>query len=210
MVSTISFSGLERMDYSFLGNNVLKDHSQPLEGKVPRTVQWPSISMISLPNLNPDAQNRQNLWRSKLAENLGSFKELAPGIEGATKAILAVVAMAYVMGLVVSNLYLIKIGVTDFSLLKVKCVFTGVASLILLIVSILPGYVAIATIRILLNRRKGWKECIGGIFLFLLAEFFALLITGLVYATLISPVGERSAAAIPNSPRSPNVSTNFR
>jgi hypothetical protein len=30
LVSTISFSGLARMDYSLLGNNVLKDHSQPL------------------------------------------------------------------------------------------------------------------------------------------------------------------------------------
>jgi len=30
LVSTISFSGLERMDYSLPGNNVLKDHSQPL------------------------------------------------------------------------------------------------------------------------------------------------------------------------------------
>ncbi|MGA7891631.1 MAG: hypothetical protein WCA49_00265, partial [Candidatus Sulfotelmatobacter sp.] len=29
LVSTISFSGSERMDYSLLGNNVLKDHSQP-------------------------------------------------------------------------------------------------------------------------------------------------------------------------------------
>ena len=29
-------------------------------------------------------------------------------------------------------------------------------------------------------------------------------------APTISPVGERSAAAIPNNPRSPNVSTNFR
>jgi len=29
LVSTISFSGLARMDYSLLGNNVLKDHSQP-------------------------------------------------------------------------------------------------------------------------------------------------------------------------------------
>jgi hypothetical protein len=29
LVSTISFSGLERMDYSLAGNNVLKDHSQP-------------------------------------------------------------------------------------------------------------------------------------------------------------------------------------
>jgi len=27
LVSTISFSGLARMDYSLLGNNVLKDHS---------------------------------------------------------------------------------------------------------------------------------------------------------------------------------------
>ena len=31
-----------------------------------------------------------------------------------------------------------------------------------------------------------------------------------VNAPTISPVGERSAAAIPNNPRSPNVSTNFR
>jgi hypothetical protein len=30
LVSTISFSGLERMDYSLAGNNVLKDHSHPL------------------------------------------------------------------------------------------------------------------------------------------------------------------------------------
>jgi len=29
LVSTISFSGLERMDYSLTGNNVLKDHSWP-------------------------------------------------------------------------------------------------------------------------------------------------------------------------------------
>jgi hypothetical protein len=29
LVSTISFSGLERMDYSLAGNNVLKDHSWP-------------------------------------------------------------------------------------------------------------------------------------------------------------------------------------
>lgn len=29
LVSTISFSGLARMDYSLLGNNVLKDHSWP-------------------------------------------------------------------------------------------------------------------------------------------------------------------------------------
>jgi peptide-methionine (R)-S-oxide reductase len=29
LVSTISFSGLERMDYSLHGNNVLKDHSWP-------------------------------------------------------------------------------------------------------------------------------------------------------------------------------------
>ena len=29
LVSTISFSGVARMDYSLLGNNVLKDHSQP-------------------------------------------------------------------------------------------------------------------------------------------------------------------------------------
>jgi len=29
LVSTISFSGFERMDYSLAGNNVLKDHSQP-------------------------------------------------------------------------------------------------------------------------------------------------------------------------------------
>jgi len=29
LVSTISFSGLERIDYSLLGNNVLKDHSHP-------------------------------------------------------------------------------------------------------------------------------------------------------------------------------------
>jgi hypothetical protein len=29
LVSTISFSGLERMDYSLAGNNVLKDHRCP-------------------------------------------------------------------------------------------------------------------------------------------------------------------------------------
>jgi hypothetical protein len=29
LVSTISFSGLERMDYPLAGNNVLKDHSCP-------------------------------------------------------------------------------------------------------------------------------------------------------------------------------------
>jgi len=29
LVSTISFSGVARMDYSLPGNNVLKDHSQP-------------------------------------------------------------------------------------------------------------------------------------------------------------------------------------
>jgi len=30
LVSTISFSGLERMDYSLAGNNVLKDHRCPI------------------------------------------------------------------------------------------------------------------------------------------------------------------------------------
>ena len=33
LVSTISFSGLARMDYSLLGSNVLKDHSHPRNRK---------------------------------------------------------------------------------------------------------------------------------------------------------------------------------
>jgi hypothetical protein len=33
LVSTISFSGVSRMDYSLVGNNVLKDHRCPTSGR---------------------------------------------------------------------------------------------------------------------------------------------------------------------------------
>jgi hypothetical protein len=46
LVSTISFSGLARMDYSLLGNNVLKDHRCPIlaffarVGTMLQTASW--------------------------------------------------------------------------------------------------------------------------------------------------------------------------
>jgi hypothetical protein len=39
LASTISFSGLARMDYSLLGNNVLKDHSQPPGAQIPQMAE---------------------------------------------------------------------------------------------------------------------------------------------------------------------------
>jgi len=54
LVSTISFSGVDRMDYSLLGNNVLKDHS------------WPTLSLLSTPEVAPllsrFLRQRRGVW----------------------------------------------------------------------------------------------------------------------------------------------------
>jgi len=63
LVSTISFSGVARMDYSLLGNNVLKDHSQPALTITctPRTKSF--ISQISIVGLSRSVYSSRS-WGS--------------------------------------------------------------------------------------------------------------------------------------------------
>ncbi|HEY1527878.1 MAG TPA: hypothetical protein VGH51_16720 [Candidatus Angelobacter sp.] len=59
-------------------------------------------------------------------------------IEKITKAIVAVVAVSYALGMVVSNQYLIALGASDFSSVRPKYILTGGWVLIMMVLSALP------------------------------------------------------------------------
>jgi hypothetical protein len=59
-------------------------------------------------------------------------------IEKITKAIVAVVALAYGLGMVVSNQYLISLGASDFSSVRPKYILTGGWVLVMMVLAALP------------------------------------------------------------------------
>jgi hypothetical protein len=77
LASTISFSGLARMDYSLLGNNVLKDHSQPpnpvVRGLVagPEDWRWGSCRSYAYGEAGLVRINDGIWWEEKIRQSAG-------------------------------------------------------------------------------------------------------------------------------------------
>jgi hypothetical protein len=68
-----------------------------------------------------------------------SLGEISTALEAMAKLGAVIIAMLYVVGLLISNEYLTTLGLTDFSLLRVKCVFTGAWAVPMIFVASLPA-----------------------------------------------------------------------
>jgi hypothetical protein len=87
-----------------------------------------------LNTLPPSASTKapdEPLWKL-LARNYTSV------LETTAKISFAILATLYVVGLLVSNAYLTTLGITDFSLLRVRCIFTGLWAIPITVIACLP------------------------------------------------------------------------
>jgi hypothetical protein len=75
-------------------------------------------------------------------------------VENITKAVVAVVAVAYALGMVVSNQYLISLGASDFSSVRPKYILTGGWVLIMMVLSAFPVLLPLIAYEKLLSWRS--------------------------------------------------------
>ena len=132
-----------------------------------------------------DSLEGQENLRTQLTSAVGRIGNLGPIVEAATKISLGLTAILYVVGLIVSNLYLITIGVTDFSLLKARCIFTGAWCVVLFAACFLSGYVGARTFHKYVWDVSSWRSRLAGLilvfsieltFYFTLKELFSHLV----------------------------------
>jgi hypothetical protein len=71
-------------------------------------------------------------------ESADSMSSFGQRFEQAAKTVAALTAVLYIVGLLVANEYLIKIGISDFSLLRPKCTLTGGWTVLLFIMCSMP------------------------------------------------------------------------
>jgi hypothetical protein len=62
----------------------------------------------------------------------------APSADSLLKVSAVLVAMLYLLGLIISNESLAKLGLSDFSLIRIKCILTGIWSLCLILIGSIP------------------------------------------------------------------------
>jgi hypothetical protein len=62
-------------------------------------------------------------------------------LEPIAKAAVAFIALVYTLGLLVTNRYLVSFGISDFSSLRPRYIFTGTWSLWLIVLATVPGFI---------------------------------------------------------------------
>jgi hypothetical protein len=140
-------------------------------------------SESSPPSLNETPGNR---W-SSFASRAESF----------AKAGAAVGVLCYAVGLIVSNTYLTKYGVTDFGLLQPQCILTGCWTIIIISLAALPSVAAAALLTPNPNLRGGFRGralALAAAGITLTLAYLAIVVIGII---LVNPVERSFNANLP-------------
>jgi len=121
------------------------------------------------------------------------WSSFAARAESAAKAAAAIGILCYAVGLIVTNTYLTRYGVTDFGLVQPQCVLTGCWTIIIILLATSPSVVA-ALVMSSDSKTTQWKRyflAIAGGALMLFLAYVIIVVIGII---LVNPL-ERSLNA---------------
>lgn len=108
--------------------------------------------------------------------------------EKITKSAALVVAVSYALGVLISNQYLVTLGVSDFASLKPKYIITGLWTILLIVLAALPVLMPMAAVKSYPNRNKYF---ISAVF-FVVACAFLVAFEPFVFMLLGSDISVKS------------------
>ena|SRR5579864_3419586 len=100
--------------------------------------------------------------------------------EKITKAAALVLAVSYALGVLISNQYLVALGVSDFASLRPKYIITGLWTIVLILLAALPFWAAMEAIRAFSHK----NVIFAGALLFVVACAFLLALEPFVFSLL--------------------------